>query len=424
MNTSKESVNRKEYVFAITSRIITILIGIVFSVISTRYLGTELKGTTSYIFSVVEAASMALTLGIHHAYPFYRNKYGKDLYIKTYVSMIMTIYALLVVVASAGSILLKVNMIIAACAILAPLYAYNRVLGYVFLVESPNRKYKVYVLSGIFEVLVSLFVYIYAPRCIPVAVLLMACMNFFQSIVYTKWAISEVGFTYKVNVSSYIEVFKYGFFPMLSLLLTNLNYRIDIIMLGNYGNVPIADIGIYGLAVQLADKAGIVTDTVQEVLLSHLAKDKKFSEVARVIRSCIFVTVVIACVFLMVGKLLIPFLYGEEFAGAYYVTSLCLVSPIVIIVFKMVAQYNIVVSRQKRNAVMLVIGIAINVVLNLLLVPRLGIIGAACGTVIGNTVCAIVFLLYFSRLSGIRVKDIVLIKGEDYKELKELVRKK
>jgi O-antigen/teichoic acid export membrane protein len=249
-------------------------------------------------------------------------------------------------------------------------------------------------------------------------------MNFFQSTVYTKWAITEVGVTHRISASYYVEVLKYGFFPMLSLLLTNLNYRIDIIMLGNFGNVPIADIGIYGLAVQLAEKVGIVTDTAQEVLLSHLAKDKKLSEVARVVRSCIFVTVIIAVVFFAVGKILIPFLYGEEFSGAYHVTSLCLISPIVIIVFKMVAQYNIVSSQQKRNALMLMVGIAINIALNLLLVPALGIMGAACGTVIGNTVCAFVFLVYFSRLSGIKVKDIVFIKAEDYKELKKLVGKR
>ena len=91
----------------------------------------------------------------------------------------------------------------------------------------------------------------------------------------------SVYFTYKLHFNfslKYIhkelivELLKFGFFPMLALLLTSLNYKIDIIMLNMSRNITMAQIGVYSIGVALADKTVYIPDAVKEILLSKLAK--------------------------------------------------------------------------------------------------------------------------------------------------------
>ena len=84
------------------------------------------------------------------------------------------------------------------------------------------------------------------------------------------------------------------------------------------------------------------------------------------------------------------------------------------VVFKMISQWNVVAGRQIINALMLSISIIINVFLNLILIPRYNIYGAAIASVLGYLTCAILFLLYFSRKTKIPIKNIIWVNYNDF----------
>ena len=126
----------------------------------------------------------------------------------------------------------------------------------------------------------------------------------------------------------------------------------------------------------------------------------------------------------MFGPWLINLFYGQAYAGAYKVIIITAVGVIFIGYFKLIAQYNIVNGKQVRNVIMLSIAIVVDVIGNLILIPPMGIYGAAIATSIGNCVCGIVFVVYFSKLIGIPVKDMFFIKKGDLVVLKQYIFKK
>jgi len=81
--------------------------------------------------------------------------------------------------------------------------------------------------------------------------------------------------------------------------------------------------------------------------------------------------------------------------------------------FKMISQYNVVHHKQYLNVVFLSVAIGINIVLNLLLIPTWGINGAALATGVGYVISAIIFLLYFNKITKIRVADMIFVKKND-----------
>ena len=63
--------------------------------------------------------------------------------------------------------------------------------------------------------------------------------------------------------------------------------------------------------------------------------------------------------------------------------------------------------------VIMATGLAINVIANFTLIPRLGINGAALSSSISYTTTAIITVAVFRRLSGIPVVDTLVIKRSD-----------
>ena len=67
------------------------------------------------------------------------------------------------------------------------------------------------------------------------------------------------------------EVLKFSFFPMLTSLLTILNYNMDVIILNFF--VENREIGLYSLAVTFASMLWIIPDAFKDVLFNKTAQN-------------------------------------------------------------------------------------------------------------------------------------------------------
>lgn len=222
------------------------------------------------------------------------------------------------------------------------------------------------------------------------------------------------------KVISIKELISYGIFPMIALLLTTLNYRIDVIMLRQFNNISASDIGIYSVGIALVEKIVLIPDTLKGVLVSRLTKGKGPEEVAKLTRVSFALSVFITIMVLLLGKPFISIFYGSEYIEAYNVIVVSAAGVLFVMFFKLIAQYNIVNNKQKRNVIMLSIAILINVIVNLILIPIYGIFGAAIATGVGHAVSGIVFLISFHLERNIKYKDMLIINSSDIKRLKNL----
>ena len=80
MNEFLKKVTDNAYSFSIIAKILSIATGFVYSVLYSRYLGAELRGTASVINNYAEMIMLVLCFGIYQAYPYYKKKTGEARY--------------------------------------------------------------------------------------------------------------------------------------------------------------------------------------------------------------------------------------------------------------------------------------------------------------------------------------------------------
>lgn len=421
---------KNEYIFSICTKLINIVIALLQSILVARYLGPELKGTQTYISSIVSIGSIVVTFGIHQAYPYFRKKYGKDLIMRDYMSIVYILYTAEIVIAFLIACFVLETVELKAAAILIPIFGYSNVVSYVTLVESPNRQNLLSLISELLNILLlAILIFAYRndagwayPNIMWVVIILLF-VNLIMAVFFTIKIHCIPHLSYNMRKLAF-ELLRFGFFPMLALLMTTLNYRIDVIMLRSSRYVSDAQIGVYSIGIALAEKIVLIPDSLKGVLVSKLTKGADPYEVVRACRLSFFASIAICIAFLLFGQWGIVLLYGSEYSDAYSVMMICALGALCIGYFKLIAQYNIVNKKQVRNVVMLSVAIVIDVTFNLILIPLYGIEGAAIATCLGNVVCGIVFVLYFSKLININPTKMFFLQKEDLELVKKLLRRK
>lgn len=414
---------RNEYLFSIITRFFVIAVSMLQSIVVARYLGASLKGTSAYISSIASIGSIVVTFGMHQAYPYFRNKYGKDSIYNKYINIIYLIFFCYFILAILLSIALFDSLELIAASILIPIMGYANVVGYVCLIERPNRRNSWWTVITVIDFIVVLLLWSITESSFAWAIFILIFADVIKAIVYT------IDLHVKPQIiRNYMpflkELIGYGFFPMLALLMTTLNYRIDVLMLKQYSYISAAQIGIYSIGISFAEKIVLVPDTLAGILASKLSRGSNENEVVKISRISFWASVLMCITFLIIGGWAIPFLYGAEYAGSFNVLALSAIGSLFIGYFKLIAQYNIIHKKQIYNVVMLSVAILVDVIGNLALVPIWGINGAALATGLGNLVCGVVFVCWFANKANVSVLKMIVPQKEDFFSLKRFLFRK
>lgn len=415
-----KSILKNEYIFAVITRVVYAILGLLATILIARYLGSEFKGQVAYIQSIVATTAIIFGLGIHHTYLFYRKNEGDDYKYRFMgpATQLILFYVLIAVIIS----VISNNDVVRYSALLTPLYIFTAIISCVLLVENPNKMNGSKAVFVFVQCLAVILCMVFITEGVFIGVVLVClpeCLNVLYSIYTVKWS-----FSIKRSDYQHLKILiKYGFLPMIALLLTTLNYRIDILMLKGFKDISYSQIGIYSIGISFAEKALLISDAVKEILLSKLSKGRGEEEVATVMRMCFPIAVFFAIVIGVLGKPMINIMFGNEYQGAYLVTAINLIGTIFMVFFKMITQYNIVNNKQKYNIIFLSVSVIINIICNLILIPQYSIYGAAFASTIGYWVSAIIYLSYFSKHSGISVHNLIILNSDDISQIKKMIRR-
>lgn len=398
------------YIYSVFAKVVSIMIGLVHSILYTRYLGAELRGEASVIMNYAGLISLVLCFGVYQAYPYFKNKTGKDIYIE-YINYIFGLFLLYIIISTTLIFCVHLQTNIIVITVLIPLLMGIQQLNYVVLIENPKLRNTASIRLDLFDIafLAILMIFTKANYLLCITFLIV------KNLVYFAIAVSNLKIKFRTirpslkGISPYI---KYGIVPMVSVILMEINNRADVLIL-QYFNIDMAQIGIYSLGALLANRLWIVPDALKDILLSKLAKGKTKEEVAKVTRIsfCVMILFIIGAV--IFGKPVIWLLYGAEFSGAYLVTMVLLAGVLGMVFYKMVYSYNVVNGYTNINLILLGVAAVLNVLLNILLIPIYGILGAAAASFISYIVCGISFLAYFCIRTNSPVLEMLIIKRRD-----------
>ncbi|MBP5416488.1 MAG: polysaccharide biosynthesis C-terminal domain-containing protein [Clostridiales bacterium] len=412
---------KNPYVFSIISKVMIVLLGFAYTVCQSRFLGKALKGDVAYIDSVTKVTFVVLGLGIHQAYPYFKKKTGKN--VAPFFLRLTLLLTLIYLAFAVGlSVFFREDIQMVAIFMLTPCLVYNRIVSYINMVETPNKKNLTELIVNFFEVIAVVILWAFVPASIGWGIFLLLFKDLLLGLIYSlhlrKQFVAPAHFTLKESA----EIIKFGIFPMLALLMTTLNYRVDIIMLKQF--VTSAEVGVYSVGVMLAERVWMIPDALKEVMVSNLTKGKDHREVSFVIRVCNTVCIFVVAGIVALGQPFINLFFGEEYSQAYIVTIIILIGVVFMIYYKMVGSYNIVHGKQKENLLYLTIAVITNVIANLILIPQMGNNGAAVASIISYAVAAFLYTWHFSKGTGTRVRDMLLVNKEDIARVKSKIGKK
>ena len=86
--------------------------------------------------------------------------------------------------------------------------------------------------------------------------------------------------------------------------------------------------------------------------------------------------------------------------------------------YKMIGAFNIVEGKQRENFTYLIISVICNVILNAILIPIFGNIGAAIASIFSYAISAGLFIRKFLKENPVQMKDMLLINRGDIAKLK------
>lgn len=182
--------------------------------------------------------------------------------------------------------------------------------------------------------------------------------------------------------------------------------------------VPLAnsyELGIYVVAVALADLGIIVNKALREVIFALESQETSGERVAQAARISNLATALIGCLVAVSSYWLIPLLFGDEFSPAWIVTVILVVASILGNPGSLAGTGLSASGRPELRSWSLVAGCIVNVILMLLLVPQHGAIGAAFATMGGSITAANGNLLFTKKVLNTKYSDFLFIKRKDLK---------
>ena len=209
------------------------------------------------------------------------------------------------------------------------------------------------------------------------------------------------GIDLKPNTSYIKRAITYGVQAHLSNILGFLNYRVDMFLINWFLN-PTA-VGLYAVGVGLVEKLWMISQAASTVLFPRVAaeteeqRQKEFTPL--VARTVLWTTALVAIPLVLLSRWIVLLLYSEAFLPAVGVLKALLVGIVALSAGRVLATDIAGRGFPGLNIFTGLAAVTTNVVLNLLWIPRYGIVGAAWASTISYMVSFFGNLFFYCRLS-------------------------
>ena len=401
-----------DYTLSVAVKIASAAIGIVCSAFCTRFLGVKYKGDYNYIAQIANILVLVLNMGIYQSYSYNYKKYGPSITQK-YINICFCQFVILLGV----SILLIVitrDMLLSMILILVPFNVLKLQYGNIVLIEKIRLNFFLTVFNTVFLTVSYAILYFCASPSIVYVVGLTVIVDII-TVVFYIFGLKVVPKAWDIDIAFLKSVLLFGFIPMLSGLLSTINYHIDIIFLKQIG-LP-EELSYYSLATNIINYVWMIPDAFKTVLFSR--SGKKFDKQNTLFSSQVSSLFIIVCFagFAVFGKFILCFLYGDEFVYSYGVTLLLIVGAFSMSFYKLTGVVLVSQGRRIAHFVTLAASAITNVILNIILIPRMGMYGAAIASVCSYSICGLALLLYFCKLYGMNAVQFMVPSRETVKAL-------
>jgi Membrane protein involved in the export of O-antigen and teichoic acid len=199
------------------------------------------------------------------------------------------------------------------------------------------------------------------------------------------------------------EIFHFGFYVVLGNSIGYIYTHIDSLMIGYYLNET--EVGFYAISAIFIQGITLIPSAVQRVTSPMIARSyakKEYDSIRHLLKSVtlkVFVISLIISLFLAIfGKKLIITIFEDVFLPAYLPMLILLIGYTIYSMFMSIGTFYSSIGRVQLSYKIALFSAILSIIMNVLLIPRFGIVGAAMATSISLIVLSITHLFVIKRI--------------------------
>lgn len=424
----------KKSIHTIFFRSVKIIIGLFVSVIIARLLGPHNKGLLSAITLIPTFIVLFGGLGIETSNLFFtaKNKkkanqyYSNSLILSIFLSIIFIPIGLWVFYFFKSRWFVEVPFkYLLYSLILVPIgfltkYLMGIVLGF-NKIEISNK-------IGFFLDATNLFFLVFIVIFFKLTVVSLICLSIFIGFLNFGLLLyflrKEIHLDLRVSPNFHYlkEFFGYGIKGHFSNILSFFNYRLDMFLVMYFRNAT--QLGVYTIAVAIAEKMWIIPDILSSVLFPHISTYNDKNLTSFLSRIVFTIMMIGSLLVVLVGRYFILLLYGKSYITSIYPLLFLLPGIIFLSIAKLIS--SDIMGRGRSDITLISSGIAggSNLIFNLILIPPYGISGAAIASSISYTMHSLYLAYRYLKLSGQQWMRLFIINRDDIQILSDTVRRR
>ncbi|WP_163099331.1 flippase [Peribacillus alkalitolerans] len=424
-------------IITLTRQLVSIVIGMLLLILVARSLGPSGQGTYTLITYLPIMLMTFLNLGLNTSTIYFVSKKEVELQEAFVTSVVSAIFLSAVSIGIGLLIILFFSESKFSNAPLTILYISLCALPFMFLMiflqtifqglqnfKQFNTVLVIQQFGTLFFIIIFLFVLDYDILGAMVSFVLGYVLSVLYSIVMLK-KLYKLEFALRFFSFAYLKIsIGYGLKAHISNMMTVLNYRLGVLLLGWF--LPPAAVGIFTVAMNLGEKISIFSQSFSQVLLPRIAssnREEDRNRITAIVSRSIFAFIILVSIGIFLFSDIILLLFGREYSESSPILKLLLPGLAVLAVEKILSNDLAGRGRPDLNMYVSFVNVAINLSLNLLLIPSYGLKGAALATTFTYIISFLIKISLYKKQTKQPFKEFLLLKKADVQSVLAMVNK-
>lgn len=411
---------------------ICLILGLISNMVVARLLGPEGKGIIALLFNYISISVIILMFGMSEGNVYYLSKgsypqsviLSTNIYHTIFMSLIFFAISLSLKDVLLTNILKGVNTRYFFLSFL--IFPFQFIYLHLITLLQGHKRLKDYSISAVFRsVAMVIFQIIFIPIWGVVGGLSAIILSTLgvNTINLIKLLKTDISLKFP-NISFVKKSLFFGIKSQIGLLLNFFERRLDYFIINIFLD-PI-QVGYYSVAVVLAEIPWYFPNAVGTVIFPEITSKKKndaYQYVALITRNTIAITIIILIVVGLCASPAIKLIFGNRFLAS--VSSLLILLPGILglAINRVICAGFSGTGRPELGTLTVVFSSITTVILDFLLIPSMGINGAALASTISYFTSATVGLIIFHKISKIKLADTLFFKIADLKQYSVFVKR-
>ena len=426
-------------IYQFTRQVLSFVVGIGVSIIVARYLGPKGKGILSTLLTFSSFHYALFFLGTPTALQYFiaSRKYQIKEIIGTFCAFTLSFYFpltfLLIILApyltssflkGVPSLLLRVSLLVSLTGYFVPLGSTLSALRrykFLFLMDTVSLLLRLALLSSFLIILKWGVWGAFASDWLLTPISIALSFHFLNDVVHLSF------FSPRLNILIIKNMLMYGILNFVAGILWRVNARFDVFFVNTYWGA--SAVGLYMTGVNYTELMRLFSDAISYVLfpqVSSIPSEEARKLTSLLTRLLLLYYLVLAPIIYLLAPLIIPFFFGSAFRPSVSVIPYLLPGIISWMYYGLLGQHFLGRGFPQYNLYGNLTGSIFTILLDFLLIPRWGIIGASIASSIAYTLTFLVVLHFFKKLEKLSLSEIFLPRKNDLivfiGKLKEIVK--